>query len=127
MAKIKEILSSGGKTVISLEVTPPEKGSSISDIFRPLDQLMDFGPQFINVTYHQPYVEFVEENGEIQKQFRSKKPGTVGVSSARSSPLVRCGRSRRRARRAMKHEIRQDDDSELAVVPWRAQPRVQYG
>ncbi len=82
MAKIKEILSSGVKTVISLEVTPPEKGSSIYDIFRPLDRLMDYSPQFINVTYHQPYVEYVEENGELIKRILSKKPGTVGVSSA---------------------------------------------
>ncbi|MDF2904695.1 MAG: hypothetical protein K0R34_16 [Herbinix sp.] len=39
------------KTVLSLEVFPPKKTSSIETIYRTLDDLQDLKPDFISVTY----------------------------------------------------------------------------
>ncbi len=82
MPKITDILSKNRSTVISLEITPPDKGGNIEDIFRSVDLLLPYDPQFINVTYHQPFVEFIGESDSLRRIVRSKKPGTVGVSSA---------------------------------------------
>lgn len=82
MPKITDIISGNRNTVISLEITPPDKGGNIDDIFRSVDLLIPYDPQFINVTYHQPFAEFIGEGESLRRIVRSKKPGTVGVSSA---------------------------------------------
>lgn len=72
----------GPEPVFSLEVTPPDKGRNIEELYSVIDNLMPYNPQFVNVTFHQPHVEYVEEEGVIQRRPRRKKPGTVGVCSA---------------------------------------------
>ncbi|RMF59064.1 MAG: methylenetetrahydrofolate reductase [NAD(P)H] [Calditrichaeota bacterium] len=68
--------------VLSLEITPPDKGTSIDELFQTLDGLMQFNPQFINVTYHQPHVVYEEKDGVIYRIPKRKKPGTVGICAA---------------------------------------------
>jgi methylenetetrahydrofolate reductase (NADPH) len=67
---------------ISLEITPPDKGQSIEDIYRVIDQLIEFNPGFISVTYHQPQVVYEERNKVIYRIPKRKKPGTVGICAA---------------------------------------------
>ncbi|MBU4486419.1 MAG: methylenetetrahydrofolate reductase, partial [Candidatus Delongbacteria bacterium] len=82
MAKVTDIIKDGRKTFFSIEITPPDRGRSINDIFSTTDQLIPYDPQFINVTYHQPYIDYTEDNGAVKRIHRSKKPGTVGVCAA---------------------------------------------
>ena len=67
---------------ISLEITPPDKGQSIEDIYRVIDQLIEFKPGFISVTYHQPQVVYEERDKVIYRIPKRKKPGTVGICAA---------------------------------------------
>ncbi len=71
--------------IISLEITPPDKGKSIAELYRTLDALMPFSPSFINVTYHQPQVVYEEKEGIIYRIPKRKKPGTVGICAAISN------------------------------------------
>lgn len=42
----------GGKTLISIEIVPPQKGKSIDQIFRAVEDLIQFDPAFVSVTSH---------------------------------------------------------------------------
>lgn len=79
---ITEYLHHTKKTLISLEITPPEKGHSIQGIFDTVDRLAPFGPSFINVTYHQTSIVYEEVDDVIRKVPKRKKPGTVGICAA---------------------------------------------
>jgi methylenetetrahydrofolate reductase (NADPH) len=82
MAKVIDSLNKGQKLLFSLEITPPDRGKSVDDVFFGLEALMPFEPQFINVTYHQPHTVYEEKDGVITRRPRRKKPGTVGICSA---------------------------------------------
>ena len=74
---------SKGKTLMSFEILPPLKGGSMVDIFRLLDNLMEFKPPFIDVTYHrEEYVYTRHESGYYEKTAIRKRPGTVGICAA---------------------------------------------
>jgi len=77
-----EILKNRKKTLISLEITPPEKGRSIEEIFQSVEILKKYNPAFINVTYHQQQIVYEEIGSEIKKVPRRKKPGTIGICAA---------------------------------------------
>lgn len=79
---IIEAIKNSDKPIISLEITPPNKGQSIGDIYRVVDDLLKFDPRFINVTYHQPHVVYEEKDGVIYRVPKRKKPGTVGICAA---------------------------------------------
>jgi len=74
---------SKGKTLMSFEILPPLKGGSMVDIFRLLDNLMEFKPPFIDVTYHrEEYVYTKHDSGYYEKTAIRKRPGTVGICAA---------------------------------------------
>ncbi len=77
-----EAINKSKDIFISLEITPPNKGQSIGEIFQVIDPLMEFNPAFISVTYHQPHVVYEEKNGVIYRVPKRKKPGTVGICAA---------------------------------------------
>ncbi len=71
------------RPLVSIEITPPEKGRSISELFGSVDQLLPFNPTFITVTYHQQRIVYEEPvPGQIRKVPRRKNPGTVGICAA---------------------------------------------
>ncbi len=80
--QVVEALEKRDRFVLSLEITPPNKGTSIDEVYRTLDILMPFDPQFINVTYHQAHVVYEERDGVIYRVPKRKKPGTVGICAA---------------------------------------------
>jgi len=74
---------SAGKTLLSFEVLPPLKGGSMQKIFHTLDQLMEFNPPFIDVTYHREEFIYKKQNsGYYEKTAIRKRPGTVGICAA---------------------------------------------
>lgn len=77
-----EALNNSKEFLISLEITPPNKGQGIEEIFTTVDNLMPFNPSFINVTYHQPQVVYEEINGTIYRVPKRKKAGTVGICAS---------------------------------------------
>jgi len=79
---ITEHIAQRTKPLISLEITPPEKGHSIQGIFETVDNLLPYHPSFINVTYHQQSIVYEERDGSIKKIPTRKKPGTVGICAA---------------------------------------------
>ena len=67
---------------ISFELLPPVKGSSIDTIFSTLDQLMEFAPPYINITYHREELTYLTLNGKKVPAVVRKRPGTVGIAAA---------------------------------------------
>ncbi|MDP4268424.1 MAG: methylenetetrahydrofolate reductase [NAD(P)H] [Bacteroidota bacterium] len=84
---------------VTFEILPPLKGQSINLLFDILEQLMEFNPPFVNVTYHRSeYVYKKRENGFLEKVSVRKRPGTVGICASimhrfniNSVPHLICG------------------------------------
>ncbi len=80
--QVIEAIRKSKDMVLSLEITPPNKGTSIDELFQTMDILMPFKPQFVNVTYHQPQVVYEEIDDIIYRIPKRKKPGTVGICAS---------------------------------------------
>jgi methylenetetrahydrofolate reductase (NADPH) len=80
---ITELIARRKRPLVSIEITPPEKGRSITELYGSVDQLLPFQPTFITVTYHQQRIVYEEPvPGRIRKVPRRKNPGTVGICAA---------------------------------------------
>ncbi|MGH2643135.1 MAG: methylenetetrahydrofolate reductase, partial [Chitinophagaceae bacterium] len=81
--KVTDHLKNAKDTVISFEILPPQKGKGIESIYNHLDPLMEFKPEFINVTYHRSeYIFKKTTDGTFEKVEIRKRPGTVGICAA---------------------------------------------
>lgn len=81
--KVTDHIAAANSTLVSFEILPPTKGSSIQTIFDALDPLMEFNPPYINITYHRPEVVFKErQDGLLEPRVVRKRPGTVAISAA---------------------------------------------
>ncbi len=80
--KVKDILNAQDEFSLSLEFVPPQRGSSIDDISKVMDDLMNFSPRFINITNHPPRWRYMEIDGKIKRVPLSKRPGTIGLTAA---------------------------------------------
>lgn len=80
---VTEHIARRKSSLVSIEITPPEKGRNVSELYAALDNLMPFAPAFISVTYHQQRITYQDlGGGMIRKVPRRKNPGTVGICSA---------------------------------------------
>lgn len=87
------------QTQFTFEILPPLKGQSINTLFDEMNQLMEFNPPFVDVTYHREEYNYKElSNGLLEKQVIRKRPGTVGICAAIQNkyqvdavPHVLCG------------------------------------
>lgn len=81
--KIIDIIKNSNKTVFSFELLPPLKGQKTDKIYRTIDELIEYKPQYINLTTHRDEVEFREKPGGIlEKKIVRKRPGTVAIAAA---------------------------------------------
>lgn len=81
--KVIDHITNAKNTLVSFEILPPLKGKTISSIYEHLDPLMEFGPAFINVTYHRSETMFKKKtDGTFEKVEVRKRPGTVGICAA---------------------------------------------
>lgn len=95
----EHIAKTNGATRISYELLPPVKGSSINSIFNTIDQLKEFNPPFINITYHAEETTYSPQpDGSFKAQIIRKRPGTVAIGAAIKSrygidvvPHIICG------------------------------------
>jgi methylenetetrahydrofolate reductase (NADPH) len=81
--KIIELLESRKETLISYEIIPPRRGSSVGEIFAIMDELQPFDPPFVDVTSHSAQVYYEEmPDGSWQRRVKRKRPGTLGLCAA---------------------------------------------
>jgi methylenetetrahydrofolate reductase (NADPH) len=81
--KIIDHIKQSKGTLFSIEILPPLKGKSIQSVYNIIDQILDFKPAFIDVTYHrEEYVYKKREGGYLEKVSVRKRPGTVGICAA---------------------------------------------
>ena len=82
--KITEhIAQSPGTTQFTFEILPPLKGQSINQLFDVCDELMEFNPPFVDVTYHrEEHIYKNAGNGLLEMKVTKKRPGTVGICAA---------------------------------------------
>jgi methylenetetrahydrofolate reductase (NADPH) len=81
--KVTDHISESKGTQVSFEILPPLKGKTINSIYDHLDQLMEFKPAYINVTYHRAEHVFKKKtDGVFEKVEVRKRPGTVGICAA---------------------------------------------
>jgi methylenetetrahydrofolate reductase (NADPH) len=88
---VADIITTTKKTLFSFEILPPLKGKGIETIYNTIDPLMEFNPQFINITSHREV--FDANNNSIRR-----RPGTVAIAAAISHkynipvvPHILCG------------------------------------
>lgn len=81
--KITDHIKNATDTLFSFEILPPLKGNSIETLYKSIDPLMEFGPKFIDVTYHrEEYVLRNRNDGGFDRVAIRKRPGTVGICAA---------------------------------------------
>jgi methylenetetrahydrofolate reductase (NADPH) len=81
--KVIDIIQQSGKTVFSFELLPPLKGQKADKLYRTIDELVEYNPQYINITTHRDEIEFRElPGGLVQKKIVRKRPGTVAIAAA---------------------------------------------
>ncbi|MDC1106299.1 methylenetetrahydrofolate reductase [NAD(P)H] [Prolixibacteraceae bacterium] len=81
--KVIEKINQSKKTLFSFELLPPLKGQDASRLYRTIDELMEFDPQYINLTTHRDEIEYKEiSDGVFQKRTVRKRPGTVAIAAA---------------------------------------------
>lgn len=81
---IKTLLNDGTtERRFSFEVLPPLKGNGTVSLFRNIDQLKEFNPQFINITtHHSEFVYHEREDGLLERQSIRRRPGTIAIAAA---------------------------------------------
>lgn len=81
--KVIDIIQQSGKTVFSFELLPPLKGQKSDKLYRTIDELIEYNPQYINITTHRDEVEFRDlPGGLVEKRIVRKRPGTVAIAAA---------------------------------------------
>lgn len=77
------IKNANGKTLFSIEVIPPTKGTGIEDLYKNIDPLMEFKPPFIDVTTsREEYVYIEKGNGLVERKITRMRPGTLGICAS---------------------------------------------
>lgn len=72
-----------GATQFTFEILPPLKGQSINALYNVIDELMEFNPPFIDVTYHREEHLYKDAGkGLLEMKVIKKRPGTVGICAA---------------------------------------------
>ena len=80
---VSELINKTDKTAFSFEVLPPLKGTGTDSLFRTIDALREFSPEYINITTHRSEYVYVEQpDGTYIRHFLRRRPGTVAVASA---------------------------------------------
>ncbi len=71
---VAKIIQGSRKTLFSLEILPPLKGKGLESIYNTINPLMEFNPQFINITSHREVYD--ANNNRVRR-----RPGTVAVAA----------------------------------------------
>lgn len=81
--RVVDLIKNINKTAFSFEVLPPIKGTGIEKLYRDVDTLLEFNPQYINITTHRSEYVYKElGNGLYERSRLRRRPGTVAVAAA---------------------------------------------
>lgn len=81
--KVVDLIKNTDNTAFSFEVLPPIKGTGIEKLYHDVDTLLDFNPQYINITTHRSEYVYKElGNGLFERTRLRRRPGTVAVAAA---------------------------------------------
>jgi len=81
--KIKDIISTSRKPFASLEIVPPLKGVTKSELLDSIRPFMEFNPPFINVTCHRDEFEFrPEPDGSFSRHLIRRRVSETAVCAA---------------------------------------------
>lgn len=81
--KVIDIINKSKKTLFSFELLPPLKGSSGDKLYSTIEGLLEFNPQYINITTHRDEFDLrAREDGLLEKRIVRKRPGTVAIAAA---------------------------------------------
>ncbi len=80
---VRDLILNSKKTAFSFEILPPLKGNGIEAIYDTIDQLLEFDPQYIDITTHRSQLVYrALENGLYQCERVRQRPGTVAIAAA---------------------------------------------
>lgn len=78
--KVIEHIAKARGPLISYEIVPPPRGSSVKDIIDVVEVLTALNPPWIDVTSHSSVTQYHERgDGTISKRTVRKRPGTLGI------------------------------------------------
>ena len=81
--KVVDLIKNTNKTAFSFEVLPPIKGTGIEKLYKDVETLREFDPQYINITTHRSEYIYKElGNGLFERTRLRRRPGTVAVAAA---------------------------------------------
>ena len=97
--KISDILKESKKPFPSIEIVPPLKGMSKTELLDSVRKFMEFSPKYINVTCHRDEYAFRQEaDGSFSRHLVRNRVSEVAVCAAIMSefdidvvPHVMCG------------------------------------
>lgn len=77
--KVIDHLLKAHEPLISFELIPPKRGGDIKQVLAVLDDIIKYGPPFIDITSHSAEVIYEETPEGIRKKVKRKRPGTLGI------------------------------------------------
>ena len=84
--RIREIIEQAereGRCRFSCEMLPPLKGDGTESVFAAVDNIMEFDPAWIDITFHrETLAETAGADGRTERHTLRRRPGTVGISAA---------------------------------------------
>jgi len=80
---VVERIKNTKNTAFSFELLPPLKGNGMDGVNRTIETLLEFNPQYINITTHRSELVFKETaNGLFERVSERHRPGTVAIAAA---------------------------------------------
>lgn len=72
-----------GRTLFGFELLPPLKGDGKGGVFKAIENVLAYNPDYINITYHREVMKKTESaEGLPEYHVERKRPGTVGIAGA---------------------------------------------
>lgn len=80
---ITELINKSDKTAFSFEILPPLKGNNVEKVYNIIDKLIEFDPQYINITtHHSEYLDQQMPDGTVKRVNIRKRPGSVAIAAS---------------------------------------------
>ncbi|MDR1881743.1 MAG: methylenetetrahydrofolate reductase [Prevotella sp.] len=80
---VTELINKHDKTAFSFEILPPLKGNNIEKVYNIIDKLIEFEPQYINITtHHSEYLDQQTPDGTVKRINIRKRPGSVAIAAS---------------------------------------------